>query len=88
MTHSAGYDEWLETEEGSTYLIRRFDLFGALWAFCARHHSGQWSRGYRILSTLARHRYKPGLYLQKGLFESKEQRAIYRHLVQHYREKV
>ena len=45
MTHSAGYDEWVETDEGSTYLIRRFDLFGALWAFCARHHSGQWSRG-------------------------------------------
>ncbi len=66
----------------------RFDLYGALWAFCSRHHSGQWSRGYRILSRLASAGYSPGMGLQSGRFESDEQRDIYRHLVRNYRRTV
>ena len=63
----------------------RFDLYGALWAFCNRHHSGQWSRGYRILSRLATAGYSPGMGLQDGRFESEEQRDIYRQLVAGYK---
>lgn len=59
----------------------RFDLYGALWAFCARWHSGQSSRGYRILSRLSRAGYSPGLGLQQGRFETDEQRDIYRALL-------
>lgn len=65
----------------------RFDLYGALWAFCCRYHSGQWSRGYRILSRLITAGYQPGLSLQRGHFESDNQRAIYRALLR-YRRKV
>jgi hypothetical protein len=69
-------------------LAYRFDLYGALWAFCARWHSGQFSRGYRILSRLAIANYSPGIGLQAGRFESEAQRDIYRHLVRHYRNSV
>lgn len=68
--------------------MNRFDLYGAIWAFCARYHSGQWSRGYRILSRLDIAGYKPGLSLQRGRFESSEQKDIYRALVKRYRNKV
>jgi len=68
-------------------LITRFDLYGALWAFCHRWHSGQGSRGYRILSRLHRAGYAPGFGLQQGQFESPEQRMIYRELLS-YRHKV
>lgn len=66
----------------------RFDLYGALWAFCSRHHSGQWSRGYRILSRLIIAGYRPGMGLQSGRFESEEQRGIYRELIRTYRATV
>lgn len=65
------------------WYVERFDLYGALWMFCARWHSGQWSRGYRILSRLARADYKPGLSIQQGRFESEEQCRIYRDLLRH-----
>lgn len=54
-----------------------FDLYGALWLLCSRWHSGQSSRGYRILSRLDRAGYSPGLGLRYGRFESDEQAAIY-----------
>ena len=66
----------------------RFDLYGALWAFANRYHSGQWSRGYRILSRLTTRGYRPGLDLQSGHFESNAQRAIYKQLVRSYKGKV
>ena len=66
----------------------RFDLYGALWLFCSRYHSGQWSRGYRILSRLSIVGYNPGIGLQNGVFETAEQREIFLHLVQHYADKV
>lgn len=68
-----------EWDEGT--LLARFELYGALWAVCSRWHSGQGSRGYRILSRLSRAGYRPGLGLQSGRFESDEQRAIYRELL-------
>jgi hypothetical protein len=61
----------------------RFDMYGALWAFCNRWHSGQGSRGYRILSRLSRAGYSPGLSLQQGRFESEEQAHTYRALLAH-----
>ena len=66
----------------------RFDLYGALWAFCSRWHSGQASRGYRILSALDRAGYSPGIGLQAGRFETDAQRDIYRDLVRGYRDTV
>ena len=64
------YDDWLSS---------RFDLYGALWLLCSRWHSGQSSRGYRILSRISRAGYSPGLTISNGRgFETDEQRAIYR----------
>jgi hypothetical protein len=68
-------------------LAARFDLYGALWAFCNRWHGGQGSRGYRILSRLSRAGYSPGLSLQQGRFETEEQAYIYRALLA-YRESI
>jgi hypothetical protein len=36
----------------------RFDLVTALYVLCNDYHSGQWSRGYRLLSRINR-RYRP-----------------------------
>lgn len=70
-----------ELDEDS--ILARFDLYGALWAFCARWHGGQGSRGYRILSRLSRAGYNPGAGIQAGRFESEEQAQIYRELLRH-----
>lgn len=62
----------------------RFDLYGALYLLCSRHHSGQWSRGYRILSRLSLAGYRPGLSVSSGKrFESPEQRAMYKVLLKY-----
>ena len=66
--------------------MSRFDLYGALWAFCSRYHSGQGSKGYRILSRLTIAGYTPGLGLQRGQFESRDQREMYRRLLTHREE--
>jgi len=66
-------------------MAERFDLYGALWALCTRWHSGQGSRGYRILSRLGSARYVPGLTIRSGRFESREQRTLYRQLARHRR---
>jgi hypothetical protein len=65
--------------------MSRFDFYGALYMFCTRHHSGQWSRGYRLLCRLDSAGYRPGFGLLAGRFESATQREIYRHLVRTYR---
>jgi hypothetical protein len=57
----------------------KFDRYGALYLLCSRWHSGQWSRGYRILSRLTVRGYRPGLSVQQNRFESEQQRAYYRH---------
>jgi len=66
----------------------RFDLYGALYTLCSRYHSGQCSRGYRILSRLSRAGYRPGLGLQSGRWESEEQRDLYRRLRRKYAKKL
>ena len=68
---------------GDDLTMDRFDLYGALWAFCNRHHGGMGSRGYRILSRLVKAGYQPGMGLQRGRFESWEQRECYRRLLRH-----
>lgn len=73
---------------GDDNTLSRFDLYGALWMFCARWHSGQGSRGYRILSRLSRAGYRPGSSVQFGRFESDRQREIYRELVRGYRDSI
>lgn len=66
----------------------RFDLYGALYLLCSRYHSGQWSRGYRILSRLAIAGYRPGLSIQSNRFESETQRDLYKSLWRKYRDSL
>jgi hypothetical protein len=73
---------------GAPFACDRFDTYGALYLFCSRYHSGQWSRGYRILSRLAIAGYRPGLSIQSNRFESDGQRWLYRHLVKNYKGRV
>ena len=75
-------------EKEQVWFEERFDLYGALWAFCSRWHSGQGSRGYRILSRLSVAGYKPGPGLQQGRFETEAQADIYRALYARHRENV
>jgi hypothetical protein len=70
---------------GAQFGCSRFDIYGALYLFCCRYHSGQSSRGYRILSRLAIAGYRPGLSIQSNRFESDGQRWLYRHLLKNYR---
>lgn len=63
----------------------KFDLYGALYLVCNRYHSGQSSRGYRILSRLNRAGYRPGMSIQSNRFESTEQRDIYKALLRYKR---
>lgn len=71
-----------------TWYEERFNLYGALWVFCSRWHSGQGSRGYRLLSRLSAADYRPGLGLQSGRFETEEQADIYRALYARYRDSI
>lgn len=66
----------------------RLDLYGALYMLCSRWHSGQLSRGYRILSRLARAGYRPGIGVQRGTCESPNQRDLYRALLRRYRHSI
>jgi hypothetical protein len=60
--------------------IRKADYL-ELAVFLAHHHSGQWSRGYRILSKLHAR-------WSSGFEREAEQSEIYQHLVTHYASKV
>ena len=59
-------------------LCDRIDRYGALYMLCTRWHSGQCSKGYRILSRLIIAGYEPGLSVQNGKFESEQQRQYYK----------
>lgn len=67
------------------WAYERFTLYGALYWLCVNWHSGQDSRGYRILSRLSRAGYSPGIGIQRGEFEDEEQRALYLMLARKYR---
>lgn len=58
-------------------LTDKFDRYGALYILCSRYHSGQGSRGYRLLSRLAKKGYKPGLGVQVYRFESANMELYY-----------
>lgn len=63
----------------------KFDLIAAIYLFCADYHSGQWSRGYRILSRIET-RYRPrNLDL---LREEETVKCIYDQLVKNYADKM
>jgi len=63
----------------------RFDWAAALWQLCSQYHSGQGSRGYRILSRLSAAGYSPGLTVQSGGYESEAHRELYLSLAWKYR---
>ena len=63
--------------------MTKFDLYGALYLFCSRWHSGQWSRGYRILSRLNIAGYQPGFSIQNNRFESQMQQDCYTKLLKY-----
>ena len=53
-----------------------------LYVFCADYHSGQWSRGYRLLSKLG-----PAQLTDTCIRECRES-EVYAHLVSKYADKV
>jgi hypothetical protein len=59
------------------------ELAEALYYFCEDYHSGQWSRGYRILCRVSRI-FKPGILHSM----SEEAEPIYHELVAKYADKV
>ena len=63
----------------------------AIRAFATDYHSGQWSRGYKILSlTYLRLQHKP-LYLsgdQDALLSYARRTSIYKTLVERYKDKI
>jgi len=63
-------------------IIRREDRF-ELAQFCMDYHSGQWSRGYRLLCKLG-----PGGNWSGSFSEELRQGEVYQHLVNNYTEKV
>lgn len=64
--------------------IRKVDYLELI-VFLSHHHSGQWSRGYRIMSRLI-DRYRASW---TSAFERQaEESEIYQYLVQHYATKV
>jgi len=69
-------------------LVNRFDLYGALYVLCSLYHSGQSSRGYRILSRLDRGGYRPSPMLSENCFESEGQELLYHELVAKYHDKL
>ena len=69
--------DWYE----GTELEYRFDLYGALYLLCSMWHSGQSSRGYRILSRLCIAGYRHSPFEDR--FESDQQRWIYRSLLRY-----
>lgn len=68
----------------------RFDLYGALYVACAEYHSGQSSRGYRLLSKLTRAGYKPSPMLMNTDYEweSERQADYYHEIVANYEGKL
>ena len=53
------------------------DYYFELAIFCAHYHSGQWSRGYRLLCKLDPH-------YSSNTEREAEQTEIYQYLVEHY----
>ena len=56
----------------------RFDVCEAFWLLASHLHSGQWSRGYAVLSKLARINFNPRQSLRTVADLSENGQAIYR----------
>lgn len=70
---------------------KRFNLITALYALCSDYHSGQWSRGYRILSrieTSYRPRNLPDSEKIQSSDDWEEAREIYNELEIRYADKL
>lgn len=63
-----------------------FELIAALYLVCSDYHSGQWSRGYRILSRITR-QYKPR-NIDKRLLAEPDIAELYRRIVENYANKL
>jgi hypothetical protein len=72
------------THKLPNYLIKEYWI--VLYVFCMDYHSGQWSRGYRLLSKLGS-KYIGG-HLGNGLIEECRKCYIYKHFVTKYGNKV
>jgi len=72
------------------------NLTGAIYTFCAHYHSGQWSRGYRLLCTAdAAFVRKAGISSRLGYWEYlvlnkplHPLTIIYRYLEKYYTDKM
>jgi hypothetical protein len=60
------------------------DFLLALYVFCMDHHSGQWSRGYRIMSRFSR----LDINLTDALIEELRASETYERLRIQYKDKV
>lgn len=60
------------------------DFLLALYVFCMDHHTGQWSRGYRIMSRFSR----LDIHLTDALIEELRGSETYRRLCAEYKDKV
>ena len=59
-------------------LETRFNKLAAIWLLCRNYHSGQWSRGYKLLCKIEKAGFNPGLGLREyGRLENEEQKYYY-----------
>lgn len=63
---------------------QRAELYFTLYVICSDYHSGQWSRGYRILSRL----WRMGMNLTDSCFTDIRDGDLYHELVQRYKNKL
>ena len=72
-------------------LSHDFDFNAALYAFLSSYHSGQWSRGYRLLCKLEGtngRRFNPGLLWRGYQSLSDDGKEYYRQLKKRYADAV
>jgi hypothetical protein len=62
----------------------RFELLSTIYVLCMNWHSGQWSRGYRILSRLS----ERGMRLSDGYIQEIIESPLYDVLVLNYGDKL
>ena len=51
--------------------VDRFARYEALHLLACNYHSGQWSRGYRLLCRLHKHEFKPAFNANPDLLEGR-----------------
>ena len=93
--HIASAQEWLDRHIGKriedpgyfepiSYPMNP-DLIRAIYELAYEYHSGQWSRGYRLLCYVQRYARKHGIDLDR---ETRASRKLYRQLERHYAAKL